>query len=245
MSKIPMDGNLPGTMQDWFLRKQKISDYIAGKLRGDHVANHSLDLALSSLSEKERDMIFNVPTQVLDRSKGPSGQKGGKPGPNERGISEKIGFKDFEKFMQTAGEWYNPRGSIDITPGMNTQDKANSLTNGLHFSSEIFGSGDCDGKKAALMAVFASLDDDRPELFYGQKLDSSTVKTFDSQQDPGKNTASSGFPRKDRFVDTVRKTLNSKKGSNGSNSINLGTLATGMTCNNPNPYLKGSRVHNH
>jgi hypothetical protein len=160
-----MDGTPPGTMQDWFLRKQKISDYIAGKLRGDHVANNALDLALSRLSEKERDMIFNVPTQVLGRSKGPSGQKGGEPGPNERGISEKSCYKDFEKFTQTAGECYNPRGSIDISPELNTQDKANSMTNGLHFSSEIFGSGDCEGKKAALLAVFASLDDDRPEFF--------------------------------------------------------------------------------
>jgi hypothetical protein len=240
-----MDGTPQGTVQDWFLRKQKISDYIAGKLRGDHVANISLDLALSSLSEKERDMIFNVPTQVLDRSKGTVGQKGGKPGPNERGITEKSCFKDFEKFTQTAGEWYNPRGSIDINPGMNAQDHVNTMTNQSHFSSEIFSSGSCEGKKAALMAVFASLDDDMPELFYGQKLDSSIVKTFDSQLDPGQNTVSSGMPRKDRFVDTARKNLNTKKGSHGSNGINLGNLATVMSCNNPNPYPKGSREHNH
>lgn len=89
------------------------------------------------------------------------------------------------------------------------------MTNGLRLSSEIFGPGDCEGKKAALMAVFASLDDDRPDFFHGQKLDSSTVKTFDSQLDPGQNTVSSGLPRKDRFIDTIRKNLNNKKGVNG------------------------------
>jgi hypothetical protein len=125
MSKIPMDGAPRVTMEDWFLRKQKISDYIAGKLRGDHVANNSLDLALSSLSEKERDMIFNVPTQVLDRSKRPIMQEGGKPGPSERGIPEKICLNEFEKFTQTAGEWYNPRVSVENNnSGMNNQDKA-------------------------------------------------------------------------------------------------------------------------
>lgn len=89
------------------------------------MANNSLDLALSSLSEKERDMIFNVPTQVLDRSKVPIGQKGGKPGPTERGIPEKGCIKEIEKFTQTAGEWYNPRVSVENGySGTNPQDKA-------------------------------------------------------------------------------------------------------------------------
>jgi hypothetical protein len=117
----------------------------------------------------------------------------------------------------------------------------------VHLGSEIFGSGDCEGKKAALMAVFTSLDDDRSDLFYGQRLDSSKVKTFDSQLDTGQNTVSSGLPRKDRFIDTIRKNLNNKKGVNGSgsNGINLGNLSTVMICNNPNPYPKGSREHSH